>query len=85
MDQNLGELFLIARDYGRVRIHTMDDGGYYACIEFNTIDHTSLEAKSSFHEKTPEDAVRAAIVSARKIVDSILEMTRTIPVRKLIG
>jgi uncharacterized protein YqfB (UPF0267 family) len=74
MNKNLGELFRDARQYGRVRVSTMNDGDYYCSIEFNTIDHVQLEAKSSFDNKTPEDAVIGAIESAEKILDGVRKM-----------
>jgi len=82
--QELSELWKIARAYGRVQLATMADGTYHACIEFDSIEHTKLEAKSSFDCRTAEEAMRMAIVSARKIVDSIHKMARILPEPKLI-
>lgn len=82
MSDNLGELFREARQYGRVRLSTQETGCYYACIEFDTIKHTTLEAKSSFKEKTPDAALKAAIKAAQTIVDSISNIAKE---RKLIA
>ena len=73
---NLGELFRTARQYGRVRIFTLEDGAYHCCIQFNSIKHTALEAKSDFKQPTPEDALRAAIIAAESIVDSVSSIKR---------
>lgn len=82
--QDLGELFRTAREYGRVRIMTMDDGAYHACIVFDSIEHTKLEANSGFRHSSPEEAMQHAIVAARKIVDSIQKLAKTLPESKLL-
>jgi N-acetylglutamate synthase-like GNAT family acetyltransferase len=76
----LSALFREARQYGRVRVCTMDDGKYFSYIEFNTIEHTKLEAKSRYDCLTPEEAVGKAIESAKAIVNSI----RNLPVTALL-
>ena len=75
-DLNLGQLFTMARWYGRVRIMTMESGTYHATIEFNSVAHTKLEASSDFKATTPEDALRQAITAAQAIVDSITGMAK---------
>lgn len=85
MTDNLSDLFRTARQYGLVRIHTLDDGKYYCCIVFNTMKHTQLEAKSDFNQLTPEDAVKMAIKTAQSIIDSINKMSETLPQRKLLS
>ena len=69
--KNLSELFMIAREYGLVYIHTSAYGTYSCIITFNTIKHTELKAKSGFDHKTPEDAVLAAINTANEIMESL--------------
>lgn len=85
MSEHLGELFTIARQYGQVRIHTMENGKYHACIVFNTIKHTELQARSDFDQKTPEDAVRQAINAAQTIIDSVEQMSQSLPKRRLLS
>jgi len=80
----LGDLFMEARQYGLVRLSTMDDGTYHCSIKFNTIQHTALEARSTFKEATPEAAIKAAIIAAQSIVDSIQSMAAKMPERKMI-
>lgn len=72
MDE-LGKLFRKAREFGRVRIYTTSNGLYHCTIEFNSIAHTSLEAKSGFDCVTPEIAVVDAIQTAESIVSSIMQ------------
>ena len=73
---DFGGLFRMARWYGRVRIMTTEKGTYHACIEFNSVAHTKLEASSTFTCTTPDDALRQAIEAAQAIVDSITGMAR---------
>jgi len=68
---NLSELFYLARNYGRVTIFTSRDGTYSCNIDFNTIEHTELSAKSGHNHKEVESAVTAAIKSAEAIVASV--------------
>ena len=76
VEKNLGELFKKAREFGLVYIHTHSDG-YYSCrIEFNSVKHTKLEAKSSFHCKTPEQAVQEALDGVKIIIDSFAKMSQ---------
>lgn len=60
-----------ARQYGFVRLSTLEDGTYFCSIKFNTISHVTLEAKSDFNHITPEDALTTAINRAIEIVNSI--------------
>ena len=80
---DLSKLFLEARRYGKVSIFTMSDG-YHCKIEFNTIDHTTLEAKSRFNHDTPEDAVIFAIETAKEIVASISNMKKELDADRLL-
>jgi hypothetical protein len=82
---SLNELWAIARQYGRVRLSTMRDGNYHACIEFETIAHTTLEASSGFKQETPQNALRAAIKAAEEIVASVSEINVKLPERKLLA
>lgn len=68
---DLGELFYKAREYGRVNIFTSDNGTYSCNIDFNTIDHVKLEAKSGYRHLTIEDAVSSAIHKAEEIIQSL--------------
>lgn len=83
--QTLNDLWTEARRYGRVRLGTQDSGQYYCVIEFNCIDHVHLEARSGFDCLTPEEALRLAICSARKIIGSLEEWTKKLPKRGLIA
>ena len=67
----LSELFKTARLYGRVYIHTCEDGDYSCSIKFNSIEHTKLEAHSGYDCKSPEEAVSKAIEKAIEIVTSL--------------
>lgn len=78
---NMGDLFRIARQYGKVNLFTHDDGTYNVNIKFSTIELTSLEARSGFNHMTPEAALEKAIRSAEEIVSSLGKM----PERKLLG
>ena len=84
---NLSELFREARQYGCVYIFTCDSDGTYSCdITFHTIANTKLKAKSGYGHKTPEEAVRAAILVAEKIVDSMAQQPSFCDrVQKLLG
>lgn len=77
---SLDELWEIARQYGQVSIHTMSDGDYYASIEFHSMEHTILKAKSGSYCKTPNSALKEAIEAAEKIVESVKQL----PERKLL-
>ena len=68
---DLKELFMEARKYGRVRLTTTRNSTYYCAIEFDTIMHVTLEANSDFDNKTPEEAVKHALAKAIEIVKSI--------------
>ncbi len=85
MTYNLSELWKIGRQYGLVRLCTMDTGLYYACIEFATIDHTKLEASSDFKQLTPEAALTMAIKSAEAIVNSVSSLATGQSERKLLS
>jgi hypothetical protein len=88
MPETLDELWAIARQYGRVALFTNCDGTYHAKIEFNTIEHTSLEAKSDFKQGTPNAALRMAIGTARSIVQGVKELAVKLEkedVRKIAG
>lgn len=80
MAEHLGELFRRARGYGAVNIFTGSRGGYHCAINFNTIEHTKLEAMSRHDHDTPEEAVRVAIASAEKIVASVSHMAKKIAI-----
>ena len=80
---DLSKLFLEARCYGKVNIFTMSDG-YHCKIEFNTIEHTTLEAKSRFNHETPEEAVIFAIKTAKEIVTSISNMKKELDSDRLL-
>jgi len=79
---DLGTLFRTAREYGRVSIYTQSDGTYHCCIEFASIAHTKLEARSDFKQPSPEAAVQMAIDSAEAIVRSV---SKTSAFRRLLG
>ncbi len=68
---NLEELIETAMMYGRVRIHQHKDSRWSCVIEFNTVDHIALEAKSGFDCLTAKEAVAAAIRAASKVVNSM--------------
>lgn len=70
-ETNLSELWLIARRYGRVAIDTARDGSYHAQIQFNTIEHAELIARSGFRFETPEAALMSAISVACAIVNDV--------------
>jgi hypothetical protein len=63
----LDDPFFEARELGLVRLSTMNDGKYYACIEFPTIAGTKLEAKSEFNHDTPQAALSLSIERANEI------------------
>lgn len=65
----LDELWPIARQYGKVGIHTMKHG-YWCKIEFNTVDGIELTADSSSQHITPHKAMIEAIKKAELIVAS---------------
>ena len=50
----LGQFFLEAEKFGAVGIYTMTEG-YHDSIKFPSIAGTSLEAKSNFNHKTPQN------------------------------
>lgn len=68
------ELFDEARIYGQVDIFTQSDGSYAVNITFHTIKHTELKARSGSGFKDVEEALRAAITSAKTIVDSVSDI-----------
>lgn len=68
---NLSDLWKVARQFGTIMLNTNDDGTYYARIKFQTIENTSLEAKSDFNQTSPEAALSMAIASAKATVDSL--------------
>ena len=78
MSDELFELWEEARQYGRVRLCTTEDGLYYAFIEFNSIKHTKLQAKSSFDCKTPHEALQMSIFVAEKIVEEFSSLQKRI-------
>ena len=71
LNLNLSDLWKVARQYGQVNLFTQTNGLYNATIVFDTIDHTSLEARSDYTQETPEAALSMAIGSAKAIVDSL--------------
>lgn len=76
------ELWDLARQYGKVRVTTCDDGKYYACIEFNTILHTEMKVASTFNKPDIRTALIAAVNKAEEVVESI---SKTMPTeRKLL-
>ena len=75
---NLSELWIEARKYGLVNMHTMEDGTYWCHITFNSINHTELKAKSGFHHLTPESAIIAAINTAAEIVGEMANLQNKI-------
>lgn len=50
---------------------TCTDGDYSCTIEFVTIKHVKLEAKSGYNNSSPEEAVSKAINKAKEIVRSM--------------
>ena len=68
---SLSDLWQQARQYGRVMLATSPTGQYWCHIDFNTIKHVELTAKSGQHTDTPEAAIQAAINNAAEIVESI--------------
>lgn len=71
--KHLGELWQDALQYGRITIHTMDNGKNFVTISFNTIQHVRLEAQSPIVD-TPEEAMRLAIKKAQEIIDSMADL-----------
>lgn len=69
--QTLEQLWTMARVYGKVTLATMDSGLYWCYIEFNTIDHVKLQAKSPSDCHTPHEALTEAIETAKLILDSL--------------
>jgi len=65
----LGELFKEARRFGKIYIHSHDDGTYSCNITANTSKGTSLEFKSGFKNATPEEAVQNAILAAKEFIN----------------
>lgn len=68
---NLSDLWKVARSFGTVMLNTNDDGTYYARIKFQTIENTSLEAKSDFNQESPEAAMAMVIERAKALIDSM--------------
>ena len=74
MSMSYEELFREAEKYGRVSIHSV--GSYeapnnYSCrIEFSTIKHVELEAKSGYGLSV-ENALKNAIKNAVIIVETV--------------
>lgn len=81
---NLSDMWRDARRYGRVNLYTNDDGTYYACIKFDSIAHTQLEARSDFKQVTPENALKMAIASAQAIVESVSKIVESTHERRLL-
>ena len=71
--ESMTELFYKARKFGRVAIHTHDDGTYSCNIVFNTINHVELKAQSGYDYATAEEAIDAAIKTAVEIINSITQ------------
>lgn len=65
--RTLVELWPIARQYGRVSLHTMEHG-CWCKIEFNTIQGIELKANTHTRYKTPNEALIEAITKAEQIV-----------------
>lgn len=74
----LEELFAEAEKYGRVRSSQYSDGKYGCVIEFSTVQHISLEAKSSFSCSTRRQSLLQAIEKAILIVESMHKQTANI-------
>lgn len=70
------KLFDKAREYGRVSIFTTRSGEYACTIEFNTIDHVELVARSGTVSDV-ERALTLAIENAQKILDSLEQVVST--------
>ena len=69
------ELLEEAQKFGRVRVSQMRDGRWHSAIEFNTVDHVKLEAKSNYNHETAKDALIMAIEKAVLIVESLRSST----------
>lgn len=69
----LDELWAEASQYGQVNIYTHDSGHVTCTIEFATIAHCTLEAKSGYTHRRPHDALMAAIENAKKIQQQFKE------------
>jgi len=71
---DLKKLFEVTEKYGRVYVFSSDRVSPPACyscsIEFNTVDHVKLEAKSS-HGLPLECALKQAIEKAVLVVESV--------------
>lgn len=74
----LGSLWLLARQFGKVYLNTLDCGDYSCHITFNTIKHVELVAKSGFGNMSPAEAVRKALIKAEEITNELQETVRQI-------
>lgn len=70
----LEQMFEAAQEYGLVHLHNSKDRTYSCNIEFYTIPNSTLSAHSGYYHKTPKEAVKAAVVKAMEIVNSIKAM-----------
>ena len=68
---SLDELFDEAQKFGIIHVYQHDDKTWSAKIEFSTIDHVKLEAKSGFNHKTVKIALSLALENAIIIVESM--------------
>lgn len=64
---DLESLWNEARSFGKVAIHTHDDGTISSNIKFGTLSGVSLEAKSGFDHKDIKSSLLAVIDNAKLI------------------
>lgn len=68
---NLSNLWLIARNYGRVLLRTNQNDCYFAQIVFEPSKNSSMIASSDYNQKSPEAALAMAIKEAREMSISL--------------
>lgn len=69
----IGELLEVARKYGRIRLNELNDHDFSFTITFDTIEHTTMEAKSGF-TKSIEESIIYAIYNAKLICRQFKEL-----------
>ena len=81
-NNSLDGLWAIARCYGRVSLHTTDNGKYQCVIKFNTIEHVELEAKHPGYCDTPKESLIESIKIAERIVETTSEFASKIMAKR---
>jgi len=80
---NMRQLWDEASQYGRVTIRTQNNGLFSCTIDFNTIEHVELTARSSFKAITPEEALKEAIEKAEVILASLEKTAKDIKYKQI--